>query len=348
MHPKTRLLLAAAALALIPGPAAAQGIALSGDARMGLEYDDRRDADDPNVSKWQMTSRARLAFTVDFETETGLFLGAGFRADEAVEAAGNTVMTGGYVYIASLDFGALVMGDASGAARHRVGDLDFTSLTGLGDWNEMIYLDRLQEGDTALFVADFERPDRRTAARYEFTRDAFSLSVSLDQFRKVEDIDLPDVVGTGIDLLGTARGRGWSVAGSYDFGNGRLSLGYEDLRITSDADSFRATHAIIGAEARFDAVTVKAIYGRAGADLGDFLELFDFSRDQYGASVEARVDAVTVSLFGNRDFFRNRKAGLGASYDLGGGAEIVGAVARERPLAGANRTRADFGVAMTF
>ncbi len=365
-----KLLLASAALALSAGLASAQGVTLSGDARMGLVYDQKPELDDTaNVSKWKMTSRARVTFTLSGQTDTGLNFGASFRADQAGAAVGNTSMTGGTVFISGA-FGTLTMGDAAGAARHNVGDLDFTSLTGLGDQNEMIYLDRLQQGSILnAFTIDDDTDggiaDRRTAARYDYSIDDFTVSVSLDQFRKFEfgsDPDDPDTEGDS-----SVRTTGFALGASYDFGMGSIAVGYEDykdrFRGEADIDDFRASHAIIGADVTFDGVTVKAIYGRAGRDLGTLLRDANLSRDQYGLSVSATFDEVTVSAFGNRDFLRSRTYGIGASYDLGGGARVVGSVARtsgfEDPFAfdhddddvvrnRVRRTRADFGIAMTF
>jgi outer membrane protein OmpU len=353
-----KLLLASAALALSAGLASAQGVTVSGDARMGIDYDDTRSG--PNVSNWQFTSRARVIFTLSGQSDTGLNFGASFRADQNRSAgvdSGNA-MTGGTVFISGA-FGRLTMGDAAGAARHNVGDLAFTSLTGIGDPNEMQYLDRLQQGGllSSFEIDDDESldiADRRTAVRYDYTMDGFTFSLSLDQLRKYEFVD-------GDDLDGTLRVRGWAVGGAYDFGMGKVSAGYEDVRFRVSGDTelsdVRASHFIVGAEATFEGITVKGIYGRAGSDLGRLLRDSDLSRDQYGLSVSARFDEITVSAFGNRDFLRGQKVGIGASYDLGGGARVVGSVARVRGFdtpfdpedrTRVSRTRADFGVAMSF
>ncbi|WP_439563477.1 porin, partial [Roseinatronobacter sp.] len=66
-----KLLLASTALVMSAGVASAQ-VALSGDARMGITYDNSRDA------KLQFSSRARVTFTLSGETDTGMAFGASF------------------------------------------------------------------------------------------------------------------------------------------------------------------------------------------------------------------------------------------------------------------------------
>ena len=68
-------------------------------------------------------------------------------------------------------------------------------------------------------------------------------------------------------------------------------------------------------------------------------------KDQYGVSVGGTFDAVSVQAFGRRTFQDTTLYGVGASYNLGGGASLVGGVTAG---SGATPTRADFGVAMRF
>ncbi|MGL4413330.1 porin, partial [Roseinatronobacter monicus] len=88
-----KLLLATTALTLSAGVAAAD-VSLTGDARMGFIYD----GDDVNL-----TSRARVTFTLSGETDTGMAFGGSFRADNAAGAAAGT---GGSVFISGA-FGRL-------------------------------------------------------------------------------------------------------------------------------------------------------------------------------------------------------------------------------------------------
>ncbi|WP_071799346.1 porin [Natronohydrobacter thiooxidans] len=103
-----KLLLASTALVLSAGVAAAD-VALSGDAWMGLRYNNALPA-----NKTQMVSRARVTFTLSGETDGGLAFGGSFRADGATAAATEANMSQGSVFISG-DFGKLTMGDVDSA-----------------------------------------------------------------------------------------------------------------------------------------------------------------------------------------------------------------------------------------
>jgi outer membrane protein OmpU len=355
-----KLLLASAAMALSAGVASAQGVTITGDARMGIEYNDNRtraDAavnpdgsiSDPialNTEDFQFTSRARVIFTLSGETDTGMTFGASFRADQSTPAVGNTEMSAGTVFISG-SFGRLTMGDAAGAARARVGDLAFTSLTGIGDWNEMGYLDRFQQS------AFFNDPDnvlditkRRTAVRYDYTFEGFTFSIGLDQLRSFENLDRTVNVGV----------QGWSAGASYNWDNiVTASIGYESLelkRVPDAVDVARdADHWIFGLEGTFSGITLKAIYGMAGGELGDNLKAGTYTNDdQWGVSATGTWDMITASAFYRTTYTGFDQYGIGASYNLGGGASIVGSIAQSNPDNPdvEKTTRADFGVAMRF
>jgi len=329
-------------------------VALSGDARMGLIYD----GDDI-----QMTSRARVIFTMSGETDTGLAFGASFRGDQIDGANGNTNMNAGTVFISG-DFGKLSFGDVGSAARSAVGDLHGVGLTGLGFANEYPYLDRLQ-GDLA---EEFDAGlGYTTAAMYEYSIDGLSVFASVGQFGVVRDtFGELDSFGDGFITDTKVTSNAAAIGARYDFGDFGVSAGYEMARFkgtfteteffsgdevdsVSGSETLKADHLIIGVDATFEGINVKAIYGRAGKDLGDALKADpDASRDQYGISMSARFDEVGVSAFAHRDFFKTTNLGVGASYDLGGGARIVGGVRHEKPKGSSSNTTADFGLAFSF
>ncbi len=332
-----KLLLTTTALALSAGVAAAD-VTLSGDARMGLIY---------NGDDVQLTSRARVTFTLTGETDGGLAFGASFRADNAGAAAGNTRMTAGNVFISG-DFGRLSMGDVAGAARAAVGDLHMTSLTGLGDLNEVTYLDRITQGADRLTAFD-----RRTAALYSYSIDGLSLFASVSQNNVLRG---PGTAATGLGPVGVAAGetyREWqaAVGASYTLDGFTGAIGYEYGRASlTGFDAVTAKHIVGSAQYSMDGITVKGFAGRASGDLGDLLVALDGRRTQYGLSATGTFDAVTVSAFGYRNFFTT-DYGIGASYDLGGGASFRGGIARSGSNAGAGieaNTVADIGVAFTF
>ena len=125
----------------------------------------------------------------------------------------------------------------------------------------------------------------------------------------------------------------YSVAAKYALGDYTVALGYED----NDAGS---THIIAGATATFGAATVKAIYGAADGGAID--------GDQYAISVDYKADALTVTAFySNKDLLAvtQEAYGLGASYDLGGGASFVGGYSHNET---SNQDAFDLGVSMSF
>ena len=125
----------------------------------------------------------------------------------------------------------------------------------------------------------------------------------------------------------------YSAAAKYALGDYTVALGYED----NDAGS---THVIVGGTATFGAATVKAIYGAATGGAID--------GDQYALSVDYKADALTVTAFySNKDLLAvvQEAYGLGASYDLGGGASVVGGYSHNETL---NSDAYDLGVSMSF
>ena len=303
-----KVLLASTVLAMTATVAAAD-VTVSGTARMGVAYN----SEAPN--ELGFTSRARVNFTMSGETDTGLSFGASFDAHDAGNAnngTGGDVNGEGSMSSGSVfisgAFGRLTMGDVAGAAEFVVGDLAGVGLTDLGDTNENIYL-----SNNGAFS--------RAAARYEYTSGALTFAVSADN----PQFDSPlfeNVYSVGVRY----------AVDSYSF-----ALGYETSKILG----VTVDHVIAAAEGTFSGVTVKATYGEA-SDV-------DFS--QYGISARYSMDALALTAFhrveddaGAKDKF----TGIGASYDLGGGASLVGGLVSVNPAVGSNETRADFGVSFSF
>jgi len=357
-----KLLLASTALVLSAGVAAAD-VALSGDARMGLLY---------NGDDVQLTSRARVIFTLSGETDSGLAFGGSFRADNAGGAANGSA---GSVFISG-DFGKLSMGDVDSAAMAATGDLFAVGLTGLGDRHEMQYVGRLVNGldgtlglvaglpITATLltdgmgdpVLDAQLTGIRTGltpfprALYEYSIDGFSVYASI-AYSKTNSIGLTGrlverVTGANISIplsasvpVSATLTEG-SVGASYEIDGFMIAAGYEQARLKVDGDSIKLGHATVAAGYAMDGLEAKVIVGSAMNDLRDIVE----TRTQYGVGVKGTFDATTVSAFARRDFFKVNHYGVGASYDLGGGASIKGGVAKSQ----GSSAVADFGLAFTF
>ncbi|MGY6548047.1 MAG: porin [Roseinatronobacter sp.] len=344
-----KLLLASTVMVMSAGVAAAE-VTLSGTGRMGLVYD----GDDVRFN-----SRARVIFTLSGETDTGLAFGGTFRADNAGNANRGTA---GEVFISG-DFGRLSMGDVDGAALKATGDLFFGSLTGLGDLNEMVYLSRAigdDENPLNLFFNDLVLGafDNLPRALYEFTIDDFSFFASVDS---------PDTIRR-IDDEPTSRLRNIALGASYTFEGFTGGVGVEDLRISNvrfvDEDevstfsNFTARHFTASAMYEFDGFAVKAIAGRVTGDLGTALgDTEGLRRNQFGLSVRGTFDDITVTAFGNRNFI-NTNYGIGAAYNLGGGAAITGGIVRtgsfdipalgDDGVSASSNTVADFGLTFRF
>jgi outer membrane protein OmpU len=324
-----KVLLASTALVLSAGVAAAD-MTLSGDGRMGVRQLYGAD----NVG---FTSRFRAIFTGSGETDGGLAFGGTIRADNAggisfenlngdneitpneIFAGGGAAGVAGSVFISG-DFGTLTMGDVAGAAEAAVGDVAFTSLTGLGDYNEAIYLSNFSSA-------------ARPAARYDYSFGDFGVHVGANN-------PVNNLTGETQDT--------WSVAGTYAGDLFQAGLGFEQSggegSITGDTD-----HWIGGVTVTVSGIAFEVAYGSASGDV---------EGEQWAVSGSYTWDATTVSAFwsdrsdmelnGAQTSQSYEAWGIGASYDLGGGAAVRGGYADRSNGPGDDGESFDFGVVMTF
>ncbi|WP_149587397.1 porin [Tabrizicola flagellatus] len=308
-----QFLASSAILALTAGFAAAE-VKISGSARMGL-------IDDYGDVGVLMTSRVRVTFDMSGETDTGLSFGASVRADQSGQ--GNTANDDSTVYISGA-FGKLSMGDVDGAAAAAVGQVSGVGLTGLGDYNEIAYI--LGEEDTS--------------ALYEYSTGGFAFYLSAQP---------------------NGGNSNYGLGASYTVGDYKFAIGYESVEDDSTPGSAwpdkigfspfwgnGATQVVLGADATFGPVTGKLRFARYSEDN------IDAGLDQTALSVDYAVDALTLTAFYSN--FRGTDAyegddadfyGLGASYDLGGGASV--AAGYSRIDYGADPTSAvDLGLSFKF
>jgi outer membrane protein OmpU len=308
----------------------AADVTVGGSGRMGIIYfDDEVQNAYGKDTNWNFTSRIRIEFTATGETDGGLAFGGSIRADNS---SGGNVGTDGNVFISG-EYGKLAMGDVSGGAEVVNGDLAFVSLTGLGDQNEFIYLGN--DGVT--------RPN----AQYTYSNQGLTLA------------------------LGLSDEEAYSAGVGYDGGIWQVGLGYEKMPkggsvgIEVDGETLEAfqdiqsdVHQLIGGAAvTFSGVTLKGMWGQfdinqAGVDVVN----------QYGVSAEGTFGAITVAAYyreleglkgavvgdpanGNTVGDNNIALyGIGAEYDLGGGASVAGGVANTF----GDNTVADLGVKFAF
>jgi outer membrane protein OmpU len=180
-------------------------------------------------------------------------------------------------------FGKLSMGDVDGAAQSAVGQVSGVGLTGLDDLNEILYL---ADGDSGLGTDP--------TALYEYSTGAFTGYISVTN----------PGAAPGFDAA--------AVGVKYATDAFTVALGYEQ----ADFFGFGIDHIVVGATATFGAVTAKATYGQAD---GAFFD----NDEQYALSLDYTADALTVTAFGSKYLNDGQSFGLGASYDLGGGAKVV-------------------------
>lgn len=309
------LLVSTAILAATAGVAAAE-INLTGSARMGI-------IDDFGDVGAVFSSRVRVTFSASGETDSGLSFGATVRNDQSGQ--GNTANGDSTVYISGA-FGKLSMGDVDGAANAAAGQVDGVGYTGLSDMNEVTYLANGGSDFNGLPSIGLDDP-QDTSALYEYTAGNLSLYLSSTQIN----------VDEGAEAL--------SVAAKYAAGPYAVSLGYESL----DAeDDYLWEQYVLGGSATFGGVTLKAIFADGRNNQG-------FDWNQYAVSASYTADALTVSAFvaDDEDLLDDdlgtassaRAYGLGAAYDLGGGAKVLGGYVKNRT---ADTDAFDLGLSFSF
>lgn len=298
-------LLATTAILVATAGTASAEVAVSGSARMGL-------VDTFGDTGVQFSSRVRINFTATGETDTGFSFGATVRADQfggnsndgSNGSSGNTGSSNGdsTVYVSG-GFGKLSMGDVDGAANAANGQVDGVGYTGLDDLNEITYLSN--GGTNFGGVRTLDDP-QDTSVLYEYTTGSLSFYLSATQRDPA----------VGAEAL--------SVATKYSAGAYAVSLGYENL---DASDAYEWEQFVLGGSATFGGVTVKALYADGKNNQGDEWK-------QHALSATYTADALSVTAFvaDDADILTNDLApagnakayGLGASYDLGGGAKVSG------------------------
>ena len=231
-----KILLATSLLVASTGFAAAEGVSVSGAARMGIVYDG---------TDTMFTSRVRVSFSMSGETDGGLSFGASVRADQSGQ--GNTANNDSTVYISGA-FGKLTMGDVDTAANALVGNVSGVGLTGLGDTNELGYLGQtdtavLYEGSSgalsyALSVGQLQSADETKSVAVKYSTDAFSVALGY------EDSNADDQL---------------SLGASASFGAATVKA------VIADRDSWADTHYALSVDYTTGASTITGFYADHGA-----------------------------------------------------------------------------------
>lgn len=330
-----KVLFATTALVLSAGFASAE-VAVSGDGRMGFVYDG---------ADLQFSSRIRTKFTMTGESDSGLSFGGSMRVDQQDEAGGKaSAGTAGSVYVSGT-YGKLSMGDVASAAEMAVGDLHdvgYTEGTFLGDPEEADYL-----------VHDGNNLDQGPAALYEYSMGAAKLYASMtDGSTNACDA----VTGTTACYDTTDSDMAWSLGAGYEASGYKVGLGY-----SKHGD---ASQIVLGGETTFNNVAVRAFYADASdafiGSVGEYALPAGTELDkEYGISgAYTMANGVGLSAFWIRREVDFNGAvttaedsydayGIGASYDLGGGATLAGGIGKNDMYAD-NETRADMGIKFKF
>lgn len=347
-----KILLATSILAATTGYAAAE-VALTGDARMGVVYDG---------NDVQFSSRARVRFNLSGQTDTGLEFGATFRADQAGTAGGDDGGSAGGSWNGRSDdklgnvwisgaFGKLAMGDVNSAAEEAFGDLSAVGYTGLADFTDITYI-----------VGD-EGPEREQgpAALYSYSTGAFEFHLGLSDGNRPS----VDSVNVGIED-GPEADVTYSAAVAYSAGDYKVGIAYIDAG--DEVNDYGGTQLTVYGSAELSGFGIKAFYSDyddyaaenwfGGINNGEapLVGASDLDKS-YGLTLDYAFGATTVTGFARRDDVTRAAGsvladsydtyGLGAKYDLGGGASLLGGVVNTDHI-GDGETIADFGVKLSF
>ena len=328
-----KVLFATTALVLSAGFASAE-VAVSGDGRMGVIYD----GDDA-----QFSSRARVKFTLTGESDAGLSFGGSFRVDQenysSNEFRSAARGTGGEVWISGT-YGKLSMGDTVSASEAAIGDLyevGYTDGGFGGDIEEINYLS-----------GDGENLDQGPNILYEYTINNISLYASASDGVNTygnqitgsgTDVTVTDPVTGDVTIVNEntdSASTAYSLAAKYDGSTWWASLGY--------AKHDDASEIALGGEAKFNNFSAKGIYVKYDDSLRDYTA---------GIALSYQADAVLVKGFYRKDKWDvlvngddNYDAfGIGADYDLGGGAVLAGGIIDSDYL---DDTVVDMGIKFKF
>ncbi len=310
-----KILLATSAVALFAGAAAAE-VTTTGTARMGLVYSDTAAG-----SSTQFSSRVRIIFTASGESDSGFSFGASVRNDQS--GVGNTSNGDSTVFISGA-FGKLTMGDVGGAADALVGQV-----SGVGYGPN----DSLQEID---FIGT-----TKTAVYYEYSAGALTF-------------------GLGAGQLESDRSE-MNIGVKYSTDMYSVALGYETADAVAAAAAVPAVPGNAGTAARaaiaaedlislggsvtFGSATVKARVSDSNISGKD---------TTWALSVDYAAGATTLTAFytdfGNTKVALNdtQHVGIGASYDLGGGASVAGGIVQQLNDVASDNTFADVGLKFSF
>jgi outer membrane protein OmpU len=312
-----KVLLATTALALSAGVAYAEGVAVNGSAGMGLQYDGGVGA---TKSKTTELSYVSLSFGGTVETDGGLTLSAS--TTMKIKNNGEHANDGTTVSVSGA-FGTLSMGSVTAADRQ--GGLADIGFDGIGIDNVAEALDGPHTHD----------------ARFDYAAGGLSFAVSAMVGGKGSyDVDPTAAVQAA------TKGSSYAIGAKYSFGSSYVGVGMasDDLMAGAPAAADGDTTSIY-AGTSMDAFSINAMYSTFNSE--------DASKKDataYGVNVAYTTGAATISFgYSDNNTVGHKAAyGVGASYDLGGGAAIKGGVGKVANGQNKTKTVADLGVSFSF
>ena len=278
--------LAAGALALSGGMAAAQGLSIGGEGRMGVQYDTNGFATATGTSRYRTEARLRLNFSATVQGDHGLTFGAFSRVQMATAGGtastqGTGVFSGARVFAQAAGF-RLTFGNQNGAIA--------TSGAARGIGGRVGYEGGQQNGETAGLRGAVTR----------FNSGGANGTNSGGQ----QTIHARYSGGDWEVALSTERTRGFEIGARARFDAVTVAAGYQSARggtvrvITASAHYDGGDWGVTGLVARVGAQNNGSIAGSVALGGGEF----------YGY----------VGRIGG-----SNSAGLSYGYGLGGGARVV-------------------------
>ena len=301
---------------------AAADVAVSGDARMGVVSTD-------GVSTF--SSRVHVTFSGTGTTDGGLAFGGKFDAHNASKADGGT---SGSAFISGA-FGKISMGGVASGDSSAVGQLASVGYEGLGSMNSISYA---ADGG-ALGVGD----DNAASAKVLYTYSGNGLTLAASSAQLTNGGSTAYGVGVSYTTGGLTMALG---TGQADFtivnaATTVLSVDAEDALVVTRTEKLNATGSITDTSASVTYVmgttTIKAIYQDKSASLTGAIDAVDvtgsFTATSMGMSVSHTIDAITLTAYSLNtemdlaDLTGEKptltRYGIGASYNLGGGATLA-------------------------
>jgi outer membrane protein OmpU len=279
-----KVLFATTALIATAGVAAAD-ITLSGDARMGITHADSATSVDNETT---FNSRARLIITMSGETDTGLSFGASFRADNAAatdqQRGSATTDAGTNGAVNGLGGSVFISG---GFGKLTMGDIDSAHEAATGDVAGVGYAGNGFRNEMGYIGGGDDE-----GLSYSYSIDGLSVFASVGQ---------PQAASASNE---SAFGASYTMNG-FTIAAGRAEDGVRD----------QTSVAVRGTVAGVSFAAVMLDNDSLAPNEGEV-----------GLSVSYTMDAITLTAFNREVDVRSGTdlsyTGIGASYNLGGGARL--------------------------